>query len=139
MPTLNLMLSPPQSPARHASLAEALTAITVATLGKRREVTAVLIDERPATRWAIGGRAVQRPTAWLEIRITAGTNSTDQKAAFIAAALAELQQQLAPGAQLEEASYVIVHELPATDWGYGGQTQRARQLARERAAEAHAA
>jgi 4-oxalocrotonate tautomerase len=137
MPTLNLVLSPPQDPARHAALAEALTAITVATLGKRREVTTVLIDERPAARWAIGGQAVQRATAWLEIRITTGTNSADQKAAFIAAAFAELQHQLAPSGQLEEASYVIVHELPATDWGYSGQTQRARQLARERAAEPH--
>jgi 4-oxalocrotonate tautomerase len=139
MPTLNLTLSPPQNPARLADLAEALTAITVATLGKRAEVTAVLIDERRATHWTIGGKTPQRPTAWLEIKVTAGTNSTDQKAAFIAAAFAELQQQLAPGAQLEAASYVIVHELPATDWGYGGQTQRARQVARERVAEAHAA
>ena len=71
--------------------------------------------------------------------MTAGTNSTEQKAAFIAAAFAELQQQLAPDGQLEAASYVIVHELPATDWGYGGQTQRARQVVRERVAEAHTA
>ena len=139
MPTLNLSLSPPQDPARLAALAEALTAITVATLGKRAAVTAVLIDERPATHWAIGGRAPQQPTAWLEISVTAGTNGADQKAAFIAAAFAELQQQLAPGGLIEAASYVIVHELPATDWGYGGQTQRARQVARERAAEPHAA
>jgi 4-oxalocrotonate tautomerase len=132
MPTLQLSLSPPQDPARRAALAEALTAITAATLGKRAEVTAVLIDERPATQWAIGGKALQQPTAWLEIKVTAGTNSADQKAAFIAAAFAELQHQLAPGGQLEAASYVIVHELPATDWGYGGQTQRARQVARER-------
>ena len=139
MPTLNLTLSPPQDPARLAALAEALTAITVATLGKRAEVTAVLIDERPVSHWAIGGKAPQQPTAWLEISVTAGTNSADQKAAFITAAFAELQRQLAPGEHLEEASYVIVHELPATDWGYGGQTQRARQVARERAAVPHAA
>jgi 4-oxalocrotonate tautomerase len=139
MPTLNLILSPPRDPARLAALAEALTAITVTTLGKRAEVTAVLIDERPATKWAVGGKAPQQPTAWLEIMVTAGTNSAEQKANFIAAAFAELQRQLAPGGQLEEASYVIVHELPATDWGYGGLSQRARQVARERAAESNPA
>lgn len=40
-----------------------------------------------------------------------------------------LQLKIAPPV-LAEASYVIVRELPATDWGYGGQTQKARQLAR---------
>ncbi len=72
---------------------------------------------------------VQRPTAWLEICITAGTNTDVQKSAFIEAAFAELQHQLAPGGALEAASYVIVHELPAGDWGYGGRTQQARRPA----------
>jgi len=139
MPTLHITLCPPQNPARHQALAEALTAITASTLGKRAEVTAVLIDERLTTRWTIGGKAPRQPTAWLEIKVTAGTNRAEQTAASIAAAFAELQQQLAPGDELEAASYVIVHELPATDWGYGGQTQRARQLARERSAEPHLA
>lgn len=30
---------------------------------------------------------------------------------------------------LARASDVIVREVPATDWGYGGQTQAARKLA----------
>jgi 4-oxalocrotonate tautomerase len=71
---------------------------------------------------------VRRATAWLEISITAGTNTPAQKAAFIEAAFAALQSQL--GGSMEPASYVIVRELPATDWGYGGQTQQARQSSR---------
>jgi len=50
-----------------------------------------------------------------------------QKQAFIAAAFAELEQQLGYGQPLEEASYVIVREVPASDWGYGGRTQAARK------------
>ena len=134
MPTLNLKLTPPQSAERRLALARALTTITADTLGKRAEVTAVMIDELPAGQWFVGARGVQRPTALLDIHVTTGTNTAEQKAAFIEAAFAELQRQLAPGASLEEASYVIVHEVPATDWGYGGQTQRARQLAQQRAA-----
>lgn len=134
MPTLTLKVSPPQPAERHAALAAALTRITAETLGKRAEVTAVIIDEVDPRRWHIGGRALQQPSAWLAIDITAGTNSAEQKAAFIAAAHAELQRQLGADAGLAPASYVIVHELPAGDWGYGGVTQRERALARAAAA-----
>jgi len=126
MPTLMLRTAPPQDAPRQRALAEALTRITAETLGKRSEVTAVMIDGLSPAQWFIGAQPVQRPTAWLEICITAGTNTDVQKSAFIEAAFAELQHQLAPGGALEAASYVIVHELPAGDWGYGGRTQQAR-------------
>lgn len=135
MPTLNLKVAPLQNPERYQSLARALTAITADTLGKRAEVTAVIIDDLPAARWYLGGQDAQRPTALLEISITQGTNTAAEKAAFIKAAFAELQRQLGCGGPLEAASYVIVRELPATDWGYGGQTQQARQQARRLRAE----
>lgn len=129
MPTVNLKLAPLQNPGRYRQLAQALTALTAELLGKRREVTAVMIEDLPAARWYMGADEVQRPTALLEISITAGTNTALEKAAFIAAAYAELERQLGAGGPLEEASYVIVRELPATDWGYGGATQQLRRLA----------
>ena len=127
MPTLLLKVSPLQSPARYAALGAALTRITADTLGKQAEVTAVVIDDLPAARWYVGGTEVTRATALLEISITEGTNTVDEKLAFIAAAYAELERQLGFGKPLEPASYVIVRELPATDWGYGGQTQAVRR------------
>jgi len=132
MPTLNLKIAPLQNPERYQQLARALTAITAELLGKRPAVTAVIIDDLPAAQWYVGGEDVQRPTAMLEISITQGTNTPAEKEAFIRAAWEELQRQLAHGGPLEEASYVIVRELPATDWGYGGRTQLERKLARER-------
>ena len=126
MPTLTLQICPPQPPQVHASIARGLTQLTAQTLGKRADLTAVLIEEWPPGRWFIGGQAVQRPTALLSIRITAGTNSAAQKAAFVREAHALLRQLLAVEAGLEEASYVVVHELPAPDWGYDGRTQQAR-------------
>jgi 4-oxalocrotonate tautomerase len=129
MPTLLLKVSPLQNPARYRELASALTRLSTLHLGKREEVTAVLIDDLPAARWHVGGRDVLRPTAFLEISITAGTNTEVEKAAFIAAAFAELEGQLGDGKPLESASYVIVRELPASDWGYGGQTQAERRMA----------
>ncbi|MDD2926653.1 tautomerase family protein, partial [Rhodoferax sp.] len=91
MPTLLLKVSPPQTPARHQALAQALTELTARHLGKRPEVTAVLIDALPAAQWHVGGRSVAGPTAFLEISVTQGTNTAQQKADFIAAAFEELQ------------------------------------------------
>jgi 4-oxalocrotonate tautomerase len=134
MPTLQLKIAPAQPPQRHALLATALTQLTARILGKRAEVTAVLVEDLPPARWFIGAQEVEQPTALLEIGITAGTNTAAEKAAFIAAAHAELQRQLAPDGRLAQASYIVVRELPATDWGYDGRTQHARQQERERAA-----
>jgi 4-oxalocrotonate tautomerase len=126
MPTLQLQLTPPQSAPRIAALARELTALTNRVLRKREEVTAVVVEEIVATRWFIGGKTPARPTARLEISITAGTNTAAEKQAFVADAYRVLQEEL--GA-LEEASYVVVQELPPGDWGYGGTTQAARRLA----------
>lgn len=129
MPTLVLKLVPLQNPERYRRLASALTDLTVRLLGKRREVTAVVIDDIPCARWHVGGEPVEQPTALLEISITQGTNTEEEKAAFIAGAFAELQRQLVGDGVLATASYVVVRELPAADWGYGGRTQKARKLA----------
>lgn len=131
MPTLTLKVAPLRNPTPHQSLAKALTLLTAQHLGKRPEVTAVIIEEVPLGQWHIGGQALHAATALLEISITTGTNTPEQKQAFIAAAFAELQQQLGGGQPLHEASYVIVREVPASDWGYAGITQAARKQLRE--------
>jgi 4-oxalocrotonate tautomerase len=127
MPTLQLKLTPPQPADRLAALALRLSQLSTAILGKRREVTAVVIEELQPGRWFIGERGPRAATALLEIRVTRGTNSAEEKEDFIAAAFRELGQQLGP---LEEASYVVVQEVAATDWGYGGITQAARKSKR---------
>ncbi|MFN7444533.1 MAG: tautomerase family protein [Curvibacter sp.] len=133
-----MKLSPPAAPPVQDVLARELTGLTASILGKRAEVTALMIQELPATRWYIGAAPVQRATAWLEVSVTTGTNTAPQKAAFIDAAFAALQLHLGAGQPLAPASYVIVREVPASDWGYAGQTQWARQQARERQEPAQA-
>lgn len=134
MPTLQLHVSPLPTPARCQQLAVALTELTATLLGKRAVVTAVTITGLPAAQWFVGATPVDQPTAMLDITITQGTNTGAEKAAFVAAAFAELQHQLAYRAALHETSYVTVWEVPATDWGYGGLTQAGRQLALRSAA-----
>lgn len=131
MPTLNLHTNVPLDPTRQTQLAKALTTMTAEVLGKRHEVTAVLVHTVPAAQWFIGGVSSTQPTAMLQIDITAGTNTAEQKAAFIVAVWAQLEHQLGAGRPLAAASYVIVRELAATDWGYSGLTQQARQQQRQ--------
>jgi 4-oxalocrotonate tautomerase len=132
MPTVLLRVAPLQNPERYAVLAHALTELTARVLHKRREVTAVVIDDLPAAHWHVGGEPLHQhasqAAAWLQIDITAGTNTVDEKARFVAEAWAVLRHHLAQGQPLAEASYVTVRELPATDWGYGGQTQAQRRV-----------
>ena len=131
MPTLSLKIAPHQNPERHTALGAALTHITAQVLRKNPDVTVVMVENLPATQYCIAGRGTAQTVACLEIRITAGTNSADEKAQFICQAYAELQRQLcADGSTLALASYVVVHELPASDWGYGGITQAERRAQR---------
>lgn len=139
MPTLLLKVTPLQNPSDYQALAKVLTQLSTQHLEKRAEVTAVIIDDLPPVRWSIGGELPNGPSAWLEISVTEGTNTQAQKANFISAAYAALQTVLGRGQPLALASYVIVRELPATDWGYGGQTQAARRDARQASRPALAA
>jgi 4-oxalocrotonate tautomerase len=133
MPTLTLRLSPPLEDTQGLqALASVLTEITCRTLGKRHEVAAVVIETVRTENWFVGAAPPQRPTAMLELTITAGTNTVPQKSCFLREAFDAIERALAPGRGLEPASYVRVHELPGTDWGYAGLTQEQRR--RERAA-----
>ena len=136
MPLLTLSTWPALTkPEQRHAIARELTGHTERLLGKKRALTAVAVLAEPIG-WTIGGEPVEPPgsaaeagparaTFALEIRITAGTSTAQQKADWIAAAWDTLRRAL-PDA-LVEASYVSVLELPADDWGWGGRTQAARQ------------
>lgn len=128
MPTITARIAPLQNPEQYMSIARRLTAITADILNKDEAVTAVLIDDLPAARWSIGGQAVTQPTALVEISITQGTNTAAEKSRWIAAAFNEMQVVLGP---LAKASYCIVRELPAQDWGYSGLTQSDRKMQKQ--------
>ncbi len=109
------------------ALQQETTALMAKIMGKKADVTAVLVEHAPASHWSVGGRALAGSggiTAHVDIKITQGTNTTQQKAAMIAATRDMLTRVL-PG--LSEVAYVVIDEIPATDWGYGGLTQAERK------------
>ena len=130
MPLLILTTWPALTdPGQQQVVTHELSDHTARLLHKKRSLTAVAINGAPAA-WFIGGDRLQNlggaacRTFALEIRITAGTNTAEEKAAWIAAAW-DTMRQAVPGV-LAEASYVSIVEIPAGDWGYGGLTQAAR-------------
>lgn len=127
MPVLRLTTPVTLGPAAAASLADALTQLTEQRLGKRAEVTVVHVITVASNAWFINGSAAERPTALLEIDITEGTNLAQEKAEFISATNALLRDHFAVAGDYAEASYVVVREIAATDWGYGGVTQAKRR------------
>jgi 4-oxalocrotonate tautomerase len=124
MPTLTLRIAPLHNPQHYAALAEQLTDLTAGVLHKRREVTTVMIEDLPAARFCVGGLASKQTVAHLSIDITEGTNTLQEKQQFVAQSHAMLTRILGT---LHEASYCLVRELPASDWGYGGLTQAQRR------------
>lgn len=57
-------------------------------LGKRVDVTSVRVEEVSGQSWAIGGALVGEggfAAAHMDIKVTAGTNTADEKAAMVAA------------------------------------------------------
>jgi len=128
MPFIRITLGRAASPAQKQAIAHQATALIAELLHKRAEVTAVQVDSAPAETWCIAGEPVAAaltPTH-SDIYITAGTNTAAEKAAMIAALHRLLGETL--GA-VPEASYIVIHEIPASDWGYAGLTQAARRQA----------
>lgn len=128
MPFLRLTIGRPLDSQHQQRLANRLTRLVGDLLGKRREVTTVLVECIATEGWSIGGEAVaglRSTPVHVEICITAGSNSDDDKARLLAATWAMLGEETG---ELAEASYIVIRELPAGDWGYGGQTQAARRL-----------
>lgn len=124
MPFVNIKVAGPvltQDQVRH--LQEGATTLMADVMRKKRELTAVLVEQVPISGWSLGANSIGM-AAHLEAKVTQGTNTTDEKARFVGEAMSLLRSVLGP--DLNPVSYVIVHEVPADGWGYDGRTQADR-------------
>ena len=127
MPFLNLKLAGvPADAAVDHRLQRELTALMAGVLGKKAELTAVLVERVASPAWSVGGEPVGI-AANLDVKVTAGTNTASEKARFIADAHALLRATL--GEALPVASYIVLDEVTADAWGYSGLTQEHRRIA----------
>lgn len=115
------------APEARARLAGEMTRLMAEVMGKKRELTSVLVEPVAEGVWTIGGQP-QSLAAHVEATVTDGTNSEAETAGFVSGAMAALRDVL--GEALPLATYVVVRQIPAGSWGYGGQTQEARKRER---------
>ena len=110
-----------------AALQQGLTDLMANPMRKKRDLTVVSVEASGA-RVARGGTelGMGRWGGQLTAFVTAGTNTEEEKAIFQRQAHALLVRRFGePAAPV----YVIVQEVPGTDWGYGGLSQAARARA----------
>lgn len=128
MPFARLTIADPGLAAdTQQELVEAITGLLESDLHKEADVAVCHINVVPADRWYVAAQPSAEATgAHLEVSITAGTNTNDEKAAFLRDAYAALHDAL--GA-LPAAAYVALYELDGHSYGYNGisQTERKRR------------
>jgi 4-oxalocrotonate tautomerase len=103
-----------------------MTELMASVLGKKANLTSVLVEQPAVAGWAIG-RAPARVAVHVDATITAGTNSPEEKALFIEQTMRLLKSVF--GSELSPATYVVLTEVPAQSWGYDGRTQESRRQA----------
>lgn len=129
MPILNVSVAGKPDMARSAAIATLLTELTRAHLKKDPLVTAVAIIYIEPENWFVGGRSLASQTTssfWLDIKVTSGTNTKVQLAAYLEAVFTEMSKLLG---SVHEDSYILVHEVPASAWGFSGKSQEFRYVA----------
>lgn len=124
MPFIRVTHNAQIAPGTEDAIAAGLATLMQDILRKKRDLTSVLVESVPQGRWSVGNA---RPpvAAHLEVTITAGTNTGEEKADFIRQAMALLGSHFGT---LPEATYAIIRDIPATDWGYDGRTQASRRV-----------
>ena len=118
-----------QSPSLKADIAKAVSELTAKILHKDPKVTAIIVKSVDPADWFAGGKSLAEQklaSFWLDIHITEGTNTKDEKAAYIAAMFARMGELL--GA-LHNESYLHIDEVKGDAYGFGGLTQERRYIA----------
>ncbi|HLI99687.1 MAG TPA: 4-oxalocrotonate tautomerase family protein [Bradyrhizobium sp.] len=110
-------------------IASAVSELTAKILHKDPRVTAIIVKSVDAPDWFAGGKSLAEQklaSFWLDIHITEGTNTKDEKAAYIAAVFKHMGELLGP---LHNESYLHVDEVRGDAYGFGGLTQERRYIA----------
>jgi 4-oxalocrotonate tautomerase len=126
MPFVSLKIAGPELKlAQKRALQSGFTELMAGPMRKVHALTAVAIERVDAEDWTTGGKPSGLVhSAYAEVKVTQGTNTPQEMATFISKGHALLTATLGT---LPEATYVVVHEIPAQAWGYAGETQEARR------------
>jgi 4-oxalocrotonate tautomerase len=120
-----------ERPQLKAEIASAVSELTARILHKDPKVTAVIVKSVEPTDWFAGGKSLAEQALasyWLDVHVSEGTNTKDEKAAYLAAIFQRMGDLLGP---LHHESYAHVDEVRGDAYGFGGLTQERRYIARQ--------
>ena len=126
MPILDVTLSGQPDSGLSRQVASRLSDLTREGLRKDPTLTAVALTHVDPAHWFVGGHSLAEQdlrSFWLDIKVVDGTNTKQELAGYLQAVFAAMQDILGP---LHDESYILVHEVPASAYGYGGKTQEFR-------------
>lgn len=118
-----------QSPSLKADIANAVSELTANILHKDPKVTAIVVKSVDADDWFAGGMSLAEQklaSYWIDVHVTEGTNTKDEKAAYLAAMFQRMAEILGP---LHPETYLHVDEVRGDAYGFGGLTQERRYIA----------
>ena len=117
------------SPSLKSDIAAAVSELTAKVLRKDPKVTAIIVRSVDAADWFAGGRSLAEQklaSFWLDVHVSEGTNTKDEKAAYLAAMFKRMAGILGP---LHPETYLHVDEVKGDAYGFGGLTQERRYIA----------
>ncbi|WOS61287.1 tautomerase family protein [Sinorhizobium fredii] len=126
MPIINIAVAAQADADLSAQIAASVSELTRLHLRKEPTVTAVTISYIDPRHWFAGGKSIasqQTTSFWLDIKVVDGTNTKQELASYVEAVYAGFESLLG---QIHPESYVLVHEVPAAAYGFGGKTQEFR-------------
>lgn len=126
MPYIQIRLGKNLSDEQRKSLYEKTTSLMSTVMKKKPQVTVVNIHESEAIQWSVNANQLSKndPTgAYVNIKITNQTNTSEEKAEMISKTVTMLEDVVGI---IQEACYVVIDDIQANSWGYNGKTQAAR-------------
>jgi 4-oxalocrotonate tautomerase len=129
MPIITVTVTGQPDPALSRRIAQEISEQTRAHLRKDPAVTAVLVNYADPRHWFAGGESLAAQNAntfWLDIKVVDGTNTKQELASYLEHVFAAMNGLLG---QVHSESYILVHEVPAAAYGFGGKTQEFRFVA----------
>ena len=115
--------------ASKATIAAEVNRLSSTFLNNDPKVTAIIVQRVEPEDWFAGGSSLADQglaSVWLDIHVTEGNKTKDEKARFIAETFKTMGELLGP---LHKESYIHVHEVRGDAYGYGGLTQERRYIA----------
>ena len=123
MPYINVKLNVKESDELREKIADIVLEKTTTILNKKADVTSILVEFVPQNSWSVGGKICV--PFYLDIKITKGTNTKEQKSNYIKKCYNDFQELLG---EIAPASYIVINEIDGDSWGFEGLTQEYRYI-----------